>query len=500
MVLHSFKHWLSMKRTTMSVTSLGFSESEDESYDSTNSEISQENSISCSEINESVHSGTDFSLESNEAINDNRPRKQSQPEFSEKIADKIISVFIIKRPLRLIDKESKDAEISYEESEERLISLLFLFAVILLLLSSSLSSQMMIKQRNQHVNKPWDAIQSQDPKDKPFPTFNFIIMDQEGNLESFMLVNQRTLKLNYKLKLPKPGSNNEHTYFLYVEKGEVYVVNGKMKITKLTSNGKHRTIPDSSMPYAPTMLSSTSIRIGKFFWILGRNNDRHNENIENVVDQVGSHFWSVEGMKVSFGSLFKLQESHFWSIERLKWFPGPALEGDAWFNPSGTAINRTFGLILSPHNLGVYTGFYFLNLDPFSFLNNSKFLNHGPDAVDFNFPSSTCIVTKRLEKKVYYGQNIWKTGKQQFYLYEIDIDTLEWKQVQVPMIEFGPPNLPNPNLNKNQGMVTSIKGQLYLFSMYTKKVFYMDSKNGSWQEFERDGNITDIFTILPYQV
>ena len=469
------------------------------SFDSDSETHSDQQSITSEDIFDcsKSHSSTDFSLSLTETIIDPKVRKLSKPELSEQVTDKIISVFIVKRPLRLIDKESKDVEITYEESEERLRNLLLLSAIVFVILSSSLSFYLLNERRNQQIYKPWDTVQNQDIKEQSFPTFNFIVMDQEGNLESLRWINQKTLKLNYKLKLPKPGNNDEHPYFLYTEKSEIYVVNGNMKITKIASNGEHRTIPDSSMPFDSTMLSSTSFRVGKFFWFLGRNNDRRNEDIGySDTVQVGPHFHSVQGLIESYGPPGNI-ESQLWSIGKLKWFPGPSLGGEGWVYPSGAAINRTFGLILSA-TLEGYTGFHLFNLEPFSFQNNSKFLYHGPDTSDFNFPSSTCIVSERMKKKVFYGLNVWKSAKQQFHLYEIDIDTLKWEEISVPVKEFVHQNNPNPN-ESNQGIITSIKGQLYLFSLYTKKVFYMDSYNGSWHEFERDGNITDILTILPYQ-
>ena len=96
-------------------------------------------------------------------------------------------------------------------------------------------------------------------------------------------------------------------------------------------------------------------------------------------------------------------------------------------------------------------------------------------------------------RKAYYGLNMWNAGLLKFQVYEIDIDKQTWKQILVPLEEFGFLS------KKNQGLLTSIKGQLYLFSISSKNVYYLDPKNNTWQLFERDGNITNILTILPYQ-
>ena len=55
-------------------------------------------------------------------------KDDSEDDIKERVADNIIKIFKVKRPVRFIDKDSDKDVISYEESEERLIILLANFS------------------------------------------------------------------------------------------------------------------------------------------------------------------------------------------------------------------------------------------------------------------------------------------------------------------------------------------------------------------------------------
>ena len=185
--------------------------------------------------------------------------------------------------------------------------------------------------------KPWATITKTDFPKMSYPSFNFIVMDHLGNLESHQLMNPHILKHNYRLKLPKTGS-----YFLFADRGEVYVIKGrgynvfgknkKMKITKLSSTGNHRTIPDSKMPASLTQGIAGSFRLGNLFWVFA---SQQNEAYAN------------------FGNLFSPSDSRslVWSIKKQKWFRLVSLlsydKAFWWDNPCGMSLNQTFGLIIS---------------------------------------------------------------------------------------------------------------------------------------------------------
>ena len=69
---------------------------------------------------------------------------------------------------------------------------------------------------------------------------------------------------------------------------------------------------------------------------------------------------------------------------------------------------------------------------------------------------------------------------------------MEWKEINGPELI--------------EGQVTSIKGQLYIFSICDIDNPPCKNKNsvfffvqGEWQDFKKEGNVTDILTIFPFQ-
>ena len=120
--------------------------------------------------------------------------EEEAPKITDQVADQVIALFKVKRPVRFIDKESKEDEISYEESEVRLIILMIVTAIILILASTSLAAFTFLSMFNKEVLKnPWDTTIPNSAK-ASFPTFNVIVIDRTGNLESLQLQNQSWLK------------------------------------------------------------------------------------------------------------------------------------------------------------------------------------------------------------------------------------------------------------------------------------------------------------------
>ena len=255
------------------------------------------------------------------------------------VADNIITFFKVKRPVRFIDKDTIEDEVSYEESETRLTILLCSLSILLLIISSILATILGFQVFQTDNKQPWENISENDALKLSYPTFNFVLMDYLGNLEIHQLINQKALKLIYRLKLPKTGS-----YFLFADRGEVYVIKGKgnkphsknkeMKITKISTNGNHRTIPNSEMPATLQQEISGSFRMGNLFWVFA---SQQNEAYANFGNLLG--YESTNG------------KSFLWSIRKQKWFRvvSPlSYDKTLWWNgPCGMSINRTFGLIIS---------------------------------------------------------------------------------------------------------------------------------------------------------
>ena len=315
------------------------------------------------------------------------------PKITDEIIDKIISFFKVKRPVRFIDKETKEDEVTYEESEIRLVILMILSAIILTLVNTSLAGFTILSMFNKETLKnPWDPIISNSVKGS-FPTSNVIVIDRNGNLESLQLQNQNILKESYKMKLPKSDKGKNSTflgyplfsfifegYFPFEEKGDVYIVkskgvttdNGKKLITKISSNGHHRVIKSNELPKRFTSEDTTSFRLGKLFWLVGQ------------PDQFTSSFIPNPN----------LLESWIFSIEKQRWFKGPF--SFEWEDPCGVPLNRTFGLILyKTFETSTWIGYYLFNFDEtFAFTNNNSFLDIMDGVLNNRPPSCTSMVDK----------------------------------------------------------------------------------------------------------
>ena len=112
-------------------------------------------------------------------------------------------------------------------------------------------------------------------------------------------------------------------------------------------------------------------------------------------------------------------------------------------------------------------------------------------------------------RKVYFGVNVFDGYSSRFRLYEVYVSQLlwtDWTDRKIDTLPSQVKEIDSPSLN--EAFITSIKGQLYLFSTWNpydllsyafkNSVFLLDAQN-NWQVFEKDGNVTNIVEVLPYQ-
>ena len=315
--------------------------------------------------------------------------EEEAPKITDQVADQVIALFKVKRPVRFIDKESKEDEISYEESEVRLIILMIVTAIILILASTSLAAFTFLSMFNKEVLKnPWDTTIPNSAK-VSFPTFNVIVIGLNGNLESLQLQNQSSLKKSYKMKLPKSESREWawmvlEGYFVFAEQGDVYVIKskgvktdkGKKLVTKISSNGHHRVIKGTELPERFTSVDTTSFRLGNSFWIVGQ----------------------PDLYKLGTFVLEHRVESWIFSIDKQRWFKGPFSFDDSvqWRDSCGVPLNRTFGLILHRTLEPAHCiGYHLFNFgERFTFTNNSCFLDILYNVQHVTTTSCTSMVEK----------------------------------------------------------------------------------------------------------
>ena len=305
---------------------------ENNDQDSLLTEGFEGNERSVSVVHENIHS-----------INYDEDSIDDNDNVKDQLADAIISSFIVKRPKRFIDTDSITDEVSYEESEVRLILLFTFLSVIVAFVASTLSVWFGFKVFEVTLTNPWRVLSNKNTVS--YPTNQFIVMDSSGDLESLQLTSSNKLEVNYKLKLPERES-----YFLLADKRNIFVFKAKkervetnfkvitnfeMEVTKLIlKSGTNMVIPHRKLQKAYDSMESCSLRVGNTFWILGKVLDEKSQN--GVV-------WS------DFNQVFKLGSS-FWNLKKHVWFQGPrfnlkSTESNHGF--CGTPVNRSHGLVFN---------------------------------------------------------------------------------------------------------------------------------------------------------
>ena len=290
-----------------------------QAYDSENSE---EESVPPDEISECNSFSTGMGLE--DSLNS---RRKSTSKF-EKIADQIIKIVAIEREQNFIDQDIQEDNISYEESEKRLIFYGLSMAFVL-----SLSSLVFIilnfqafGVKDQNVFSAVTIVE--DTEHFPIPHVAFMNMWHDGSMLVFKLINQSNFDYAWKFKVPDQSGGVSQTYFMFEDLGNIHVAfsNRKMKMTVIESPTKHFTVPRSELRQG--FFGGYSFRLGNFVMFFGGTNIQQDFYMSN------SQCSSVK--------------TQIWSIKRKVWINGgPYLPLETGCAPyaSGVSINRTHGII-----------------------------------------------------------------------------------------------------------------------------------------------------------
>ena len=258
---------------------------------------------------------------------------------ADKVADQIIKVFIVKRKQRLIDQDNQNDNISYEESEVRIM----LMGIALATLLASISVILIIM-----------AFQQQDSPDRlqisysakvvnmkflsPYVTF----MDLSGTGRLFTLKQNMNLSFQYDWEIKLPRVPLDTGYFVFNDGKAVFVMssNSNQKMTMIKGPKHHVTLSKSHI-IDNFYTSGSIIRIGNFVMVFG------------------GYYKYLNPDKLEFKPC--TLSTAIWSIKRQRWIPGPSLPGkitDCNHFPTGFSVNRTVGVILaygSPRCIDAYT-------------------------------------------------------------------------------------------------------------------------------------------------
>ena len=243
---------------------------------------------------------------------------------ADQVADQIIKAFIVTRGQRLIDQDDQNDNISYEESEVRLIFMGITSATLLASISMILSImalQMYSPIRHQ-ISLPTKDIQMKFLS--PYVTF----MSLSGKGYLFALKQKTDLSFQYDWELKLPRVPHDTGYFVFNDRKAVFVIssNSNQKMTMVNGPKQHVTLANSHI-INNFYYSGSILRVGNYLMVFG--------GYASITK------WD--------GSIKCSSTTAIWSIMRQRWIQGPALPKkitDCYSISTGFAVNNTNVVVL----------------------------------------------------------------------------------------------------------------------------------------------------------
>ena len=253
--------------------------------------------------------------------------RQTRNIKADNVADQIIKAYIVKRKKRLIDKEDQNDNISYEESEVRLIFM----GITLATLFASIS--MILMNMGLQNNSP-NKLQIIRPVTKNArlkflsPYVTFMALGGEGHLFTLKQNTDASFQYDWELKLPKVPSHNTG-FFVFNDQKAMFVIssNSNQKMTMIGGSKQHMTLANSHI-IDNFYYTGSILRVGNFAMVFG--GVKHINNVD------------THGCTLT---------TALWSIKRQRWIHGPAfpqiIDGnDCSSISTGFSVNKTIGVIL----------------------------------------------------------------------------------------------------------------------------------------------------------
>ena len=232
--------------------------------------------------NESEENDSIFTEELVEFNDDEDIDEEKTPKL-ETIADGIIKAFTVKRREMLINKDNEESNITYEESEVRLIWMGMALATLLALLTLIGLIWLKSLQNRSGIMTTYQSVSPSLTFPRPYVTF----MDLLGKGYLFTLKQNRnqTFEFDWEFKVPTTSSvphleisKNEYLqvfekdtgYFIYQDGKNLFVIssNMKQKVMMIRSPTIHATLPKSQI-IGQFHKSGSIIRVGNFALVSG---------------------------------------------------------------------------------------------------------------------------------------------------------------------------------------------------------------------------------------
>ena len=272
---------------------------------------------------------------SSEIETESRESVSSKPEDW---GDKIIRLFIAKRRVLLMDQDQEqDGLISFEQSEERVNTLLGILAVLFWIISIILLR--IILDRFKSHNELTTTIKM-DPNLLLFLEPKLSILDKSSGQLTTLAWNNESLKPDWQIKLPKSHLKD---FFPYYDSRALNIIYGSnqhdMTYIDVASSGKcHRVLPDSRFGHFFNHFSLESVRVGKFIIFFGGYSVFDNPHFEFQIDNRNK-----ENRKV-----------FLWHTQRHKWYKWYDLPSGFGGRMCGIGVNDTtavlFGMMQPIHD------------------------------------------------------------------------------------------------------------------------------------------------------
>ena len=260
------------------------------------------------------------------------------------LADQIISTFIVKKQERLIDRKEHRENISYEESELRLIYLGLFSASLLGIVSTVLNVLYCLQALSTNQVIYLNVTRPQELSKPPVPQVLIMNRFGQGQMAIFRFRDKnQSFELAWEFKLPR--IQHDTGYYLFEDQGNIYSVpsNTKSKITML-NEFKHQMIDKSQIP-DKFYFSGTILRIGHLVMVFGGS--------YKLLE--GGNGWVNMGYDDEpCSSVRRRNETEpvssmaIWNIKRQVWFKGPYIPtpNHCIDHSSGFAVNRSHGVLL----------------------------------------------------------------------------------------------------------------------------------------------------------
>ena len=248
---------------------------------------------------------------------------------ADKVADQIIEAFIFKPKERMIDQDYQNDNISYEESEVRLIFMGIASAALLASISMILT--IMALQNNSPIR-----LQIIQPATKGAnlkflsPYVTFMALGGKGYLFTLKQNTDSCFQYDWELKLPRVPDDTG--YFVFNDRNAVFVIssNSNQKMTMINGPNQHVTLAKSHI-IDNFYYRGSILRIGNFVLVFG-----------------GLPIFETGLMNGEMKSTCA-STTAIWSIKRQHWIQGPPLPRkiiDCYSISTGFNVNRTVGVSL----------------------------------------------------------------------------------------------------------------------------------------------------------